>query len=446
MSSRLVRTLALLAVAIVAATAAACGGDDEPAASGEISFLIFGDPPEIAAYRKLIDTFQEAEPDVDVQLIEASDRDDLLARLATSFAGGSPPDLFLINYRYYGQFASKDVLEPLESYAEESDEFELADFYPQAMDAFRWNGELTCMAQNVSSLVVYYNKDLFEKYDVAFPRNGMPWTEFVHTAAQMTRDKQGLPVRGADPDAPLAGTVTPEIYGLGIEPVIIRLAPFIWSNGGDVVDDEENPTKLTFDTPQAMDAIREFFNLRSVHGVVPSDAEVESEDNESRFVNGRLAMLLQSRREVPSFREAAKFDWDVASLPTWERPAGILHSDAYCLTKASENKDAAWRFVEFALGPRGAPVVAETGRTVPSLRSVAESEAFLDPGKKPANSRAWLDSIEGIQSVPTIATWPEIEDAAEPILENGFYKGLPVEEVVADVQEATEPIFERTER
>ena len=39
---------------------------------------------------------------------------------------------------------------------------------------------------------------------------------------------------------------------------------------------------------------------------------------------------------------------------------------------------AAWRFVEFALGPEGAPVIAKTGRTVPSLKSVAESDAFLD--------------------------------------------------------------------
>jgi hypothetical protein len=27
-------------------------------------------------------------------------REDLLARLATSFAGGAPPDVFLLNYRF----------------------------------------------------------------------------------------------------------------------------------------------------------------------------------------------------------------------------------------------------------------------------------------------------------------------------------------------------------
>jgi multiple sugar transport system substrate-binding protein len=275
----------------------------------------------------------------------------------------------------------------------------------------------------------------------------MPWPEFVGLAQQLTRDAAGQVVQGADPDLPPqpnAGKA--EIYGLGVEPTIIRLAPFIWSNGGTAVDDEENPTRLTFDSAEAKEVLTLFFALRGVYGVVPADSEVEAEDDESRFVNGRLAMLLQSRRSVPTFREAAKFDWDIVSLPVFDEPAGILHSDAYCLTRASDEKDAAWRFVEFALGPEGAPVVARTGRTVPSLRSVAESDAFLDPNAKPANSRVFLDGIEHIRRVPSISTWPEIEDASGGILENGMYLGEPVDEVVRKLDEATTPIFARARR
>lgn len=437
--------LAALALALLAGTAG-CGGDSGGAASGSIRFLVFGDPPELDAYRTLIEAFEQAEPEIDVQLIEASDREDLIARLSTSLAGGSPPDLFLMNYRFYGQFAARGVLEPLESYANGSDEFELEDFYPQAVDAFRWDGEVTCLPQNISSLVVYYNRDLFEKYRVQPPTNGMPWSQFVGLAQQMTRDAQGQVIRGADPDMPMPNTAQAAVYGLGIEPSIIRIAPFVWSNGGEVVDDEEAPTRFTLDAPEAVEAIVNFFELRTVLGVVPSDQEVEAEDDEARFTNGRLAMLLSSRRSVPTFREAAKFDWDIVSLPVFQEPAGILHSDAYCLTKASGAKDAAWRFVEFALGPEGAPVVARTGRTVPSLKSVAESDAFLDPAKKPANSRVFLDGIEHIRRVPTISTWPEIEDVSGGILENGMYLGQPVQEVVRELDEQTRPLFARAEQ
>jgi multiple sugar transport system substrate-binding protein len=443
-----VTVLRLIAAALALAvlSVAACGGGSDGSSSGSIRFLVFGDPPEINAYRTLIRSFKQAEPKIDVQLIEASDREDLIARLSTSLAGGSPPDLFLMNYRFYGQFAARGVLEPLEPYAEDSDEFELGDFYPQAVDAFRWDGEVMCLPQNISSLVVYYNRDLFRRFRVPLPKNAMLWTEFVFRASQMTRDKNGQPVVGADPDLPRPNTAQAEIYGLGVEPSIIRLAPFVWSIGGEIVDDEEEPTRFTLDTPEAKHAINAFFQLRTTHGVVPTDQEVESEDDESRFANGRLAMLLGSRRSVPTFREAAKFDWDIVSLPVFQKPAGILHSDAYCLTKASDRKDAAWRFVEYALGPEGASVVARTGRTVPSLRSVAESDAFLDPSRKPANSRVFLDGIEHIRRVPTVSTWPEIEDASAGILENGMYLGQPLDQVLAELDEATRPLFERAEQ
>jgi multiple sugar transport system substrate-binding protein len=440
-----VRLAAVVCALLVFPVASACGGDSDEGRSGSISFLVFGDPPEINAYRTLISSFKEAEPDIDVQLIEASDREDLLARLSTSLAGGAPPDLFLMNYRFYGQFAARGVLEPLESYADGSEAFELDDFYPQAVDAFRWDDEVTCLPQNISSLVVYFNRDLFKRFKVPPPRNAMHWNEFVTRASQMTRDENGQMVVGADPDLPRPNTAPAAIYGLGVEASIIRLAPFVWSNRGEIVDDQETPTRFTLDQRESRQAMEAFFQLRTLHGVVPTDQEIESEDDESRFANGRLAMLLGSRRSTPTFRESAKFDWDIVSLPVFQEPAGILHSDAYCMTKASDSKDAAWRFVEYALGPEGAPVVARTGRTVPSLRSVAESGAFLDPAKKPANSRVFLDGIEHIRRVPTISTWPEIEDASAGVLENGMYLGQPIDKVIAELDEATRPLFERAE-
>jgi multiple sugar transport system substrate-binding protein len=136
----------ILLLAVVSLAAASCGGDDGGGdASGNVQFLVFGDPEELKAYREVISAFESQEPDVDVQLVEASDRDDLLARLATSIAGGRPPDLFLLNYRFYGQFAAKGQLEPIEERLAESDAFEEDDFYPQALDAFRFQGELSCL-------------------------------------------------------------------------------------------------------------------------------------------------------------------------------------------------------------------------------------------------------------------------------------------------------------
>jgi multiple sugar transport system substrate-binding protein len=423
---------------LLAPFTAGCGGDDDGGsssggnASGDVSFMVFGDPEEIAAYREVIAAYENAQPDVNVKLIETSDRDDLIARLSTSFAGGVPPDLFLLNYRFYAQFAARGVLEPIESRVDSSDAFEQEDFYEQAMDAFRFGGTLTCLPQNISSLVVYYNKDLFRKAGVAEPKEGWTWDEMVAAAKKLTKDSNG------DGKA--------EVYGLGVEASLIRIAPFVWSNGAELVDNEENPKHFALDTPEAKQAMKLFFELRGVHKVVPTEEEVEAEDDETRFQNGRMAMVLSSRRSTPTFRTITTFDWDIAALPQHQKQAGILHSDAYCMTKASDNKDAAWSFMEYALGPEGAPIVAKSGRTVPSLKEVAESDAFLDPTAKPANSKVFLDTIPVIRQVPSISTWPEIEDASEPILEEGLYGGEATSEVVRELIAKTDPLFARAEK
>jgi multiple sugar transport system substrate-binding protein len=416
---------------LLAAAGSSCGGGGGSSTSGEISFMVFGEPEELKAYRSVIAAFMEKEPDIAVELIEASDRQDLIARLSTSFAGGEPPDLFLLNYRFYGQFAARGVLEPIEERVDSSDAFTQDDFYPQALDAFRFDGQLTCLPQNISSLVVYYNKDLFRLAGVSEPEAPWSWQEMVDKAEALTKDEDG------------DGRI--DVYGLGVEASLIRLAPFVWSNGGELVDDDEQPTGFALDSAEAKHAMEEFFNLRVGYRVIPDDEELEAEDDETRFLNGRLAMVLLSRRSTPSFRTITSFDWDVAPLPIFRTPAGILHSDAYCLTKASDRKDAAWRFMEFALGPEGQRLTAASGRTVPSLKEVAESDSFLDPSAKPANSRVFIDTIPVIRQVPNISTWPEIEDAAAPILELAMFHGVPADQVASRLDQATREIFARAE-
>ena len=357
---------------------AACGGNGGGGGkvSGSVDFMTFGDPEELKAYRNIISAFKKEQPEVTAKLIEASDREDLLARLATGFAGGKPPDVFLINYRFFGQFAAKGVLEPAGPRLEASDAFSRDDLYAPALNAFRFRGQLMCLPQNVSSLVVYYNRDLFRKARVAEPKAGWTWKQFTDTALKLTKD--------------LDGDGKTDQYGLGVEPVLIRLGPFLWSNGAELV--KPDLTGFALDTPAARQVLEEFFGLHANYRVTPSEKEVESEDDETRFMNGRLGMILESRRSTPTFRTITKFDWDVAPLPVFKQPATILHSDAYCMTKASKNKDATWAFVEFALGPEGQRIAAATGRTVPSLKEVAESEAFLDPNAKPANSQVFLEA------------------------------------------------------
>ncbi len=419
------RCLVLTASILWLGAGAALAQAEAPA--GEVSFMIFGDPAEKAAYESLAAAFEEKYPQIDVELVHIPGQSDYRRRIATDFASGSPPDITLINYRRYASFAARNVLEPLGPYLADSAVIEESAFYPEAMRPFYWQGTLMCIPQNLSSLVVYYNETLFDEAGLAYPSDDWTWDDFVATAKALTKDTDG------------DGTVNQ--YGLGTEASIFRLAPFVWQNGGDIVDDPDDPMRLTLDTPEASEAVRWFVDLQVVHKVVPDAVNEAAEDSDSRFQNGRLGMFLNSRRGVPTYREITGFDWDVAPLPMGKERAGILHADAYCMSKASENKDAVWAFIEFANSVEGQTIVAASGRTVPSLKAVAESPAFLDPNAKPSRSRVFLDVIPHIRGVPVMETWVDIESTVGNELERAMYGQASADEVIAESIRRTDEYF-----
>lgn len=415
--------LLLVASLVFGACSSSDDGDDRgSSAEGttEIVVQVSGEPEETAVYRAVASDFEDANPNVTVRLVEIPEKDDHLTRLASSFASGEPPDVFLVNFREYSQFVVRGAVEPVAPLLEER-EVDLTAYFEPPIDAFTFDGELQCMPQNISSLVVYYNEDLFDAAGVAPPEDGWTWEDFRATAIALTDG---------------------DVRGLGIEPQIIRFAPFVWSNGGDIVDDLESPTRFTLDEPEAIEALEFVTSLVRDDQVVPTEDEIVAQDLETRFVNGKLGMLLSSRRDTPPFREVSGLRFNVGPLPVAGEPAGILHSDAYCISAGTE-VDAAADFVAFATGDEGQTITALGGRTVPSLRSVARSGAFLDPSRPPSRSEVFLDGIPYIRRTPVISTWPEIEDLAEEIFTRVFYEDdYTVERGVQELNEQAQPLFE----
>ena len=409
--------------------------------SGEISFGFWGDPAEAGAYEAIVAAFEDQNPGIDVQIEYVPNATDFYTRLATGYAAGLAPDVFLINYRRYGQFAARDALVPVGPLLEASEILDEEDYYPQPLEAFQFNGELMCLPQNLSSLVVYFNRDLFDAASVPYPEAGWTWDDFLAAAKALTIDIDGDGIT--------------DQHGLGVENSLIRFTPFIWQAGGELVDDLDRPTTLTIDTPEAREGIQFFIDLSLVHKVVPTEAEVLAISDEDRFINGTTAMLLQSRRVVPTLRQIQSFTWDVAPLPQHEEAAGILHSDAYCISATTQNHAAAWKFIEFANGPEGQQIAARVGRTVPSLKAVAESPVFLGPRggvatgtdfdrfAPPASARVYLDTVPQIRRVPSISTWPEVEEAFNNTLGRAFYGEVPLDDAIAIAMARSEQAFQR---
>jgi multiple sugar transport system substrate-binding protein len=433
-SHRLLCALALVAAILCEAIAgAASAAGQQPTA---IRFAFWGDPAEQAAYEQVITGFEATHPGIDVAIDYTPVQTDYSRKITTDFAGNDPPDVFLINYRQFGQYAARGALEPVALYLDASTPISAGDYAPIAMDAFKYGGDQVCMPQNVSSLVVYYNVDLFTANGVPLPAADWTWHEFVAAAKALTQDTDG------------DGRV--DQYGVVVEPIMYRMVPFVWSAGGEVVDDLDDPKTLALDSPQAIEGIETFLSLGvSGHNVVPSEEEVAAEEDVGRFMRGGAAMFLQSRREVPTLRQIEDFTWDVAPLPIIDEAATVLHSDAFCMASAGADKVAVWDFIEYVVGATGQLILAETGRIVPSRTDIAQSPVFLDgvpvdartalsgtgsptpePALPPASSEVFLANIPVIHRLPSLSTWPEVEDMFNAEFDRAFYVPIDVSEAI----------------
>ena len=383
------------------------------AVTGDIALMIAADPLEEAAYRDLLTAFADAGSAVQVDLVNLPSLAEMYRRLLLDFAAGTPADLFLLTYRRYAAYAVKKMVEPLAPYLDTSTVIKADDFYPQTLEAFTWRDQLYGVPQNLSCLVTYYNKTIFDKVGVPYPTGDWDWDAFLETAHALTLDEDG---DGID-----------DLWGLGTDAITLRIAPFIWMSGGDLVDDPANPTSLALDTPAVRQSLAWFVALQTEHQVVPDPITEKAESHEARFINGRLAMYLESRRVVPSLRQNTSFDWDVAPLPALRGPDGnlirstVLHSDAFCMAAQSEQKAAAWSMIEYVNSPAGQTVLTGSGRVVPSNKTVAESPAFLSPEAKPLNNQVFLDALAYIRRLPLMPTWPEIEAGINRELELAFH-------------------------
>src|SRR5258708_26243607 len=207
-------------------------------------------------------------------------------------------------------------------------------------------------------------------------------------------------------------------YGLGVDPSFTRLLPFIWQSGGDVTDTP--PTKIVMNTPEVKTAMQWFVDLQGKYHVIPDEVQSRAQNVEDRFLAGTEGMLVFSRRIVPSLR-LVKFDWDVATLPQNKQAATLQYSDGYCMAKASSNKASAWTLIEFASSPEGQTLLARSGRTVPSLKAIANSSAFLDPTAKPQHSQVFLDLIPDLRMAPLLPNYADLEETVNQQIETAFY-------------------------
>jgi multiple sugar transport system substrate-binding protein len=361
-----------------------------PASSGaktEITFSAWGSPEELAVWNQIVADFEGANPDIKVN-VEVSDWTSYWDKLKTQLAANTPPDVFAMDAPLFLDYQSRDVLLNLQPYLDKNPDM-LKDIYPQTLEAYKTPDGYYGLPRDFNTIVLFYNKDMFDAAGVAYPTADWTWDDLRAAAKKLTKEVDGKMQYGFYFDE------------WDMEP---GWSEALWSYGGDIVSADH--TKTLVGTPESRQAWQMLADMMFVDKSVP-DGNTVGQYGGDLFQSGVAAMTPIGHWAVPGYNTGG-FKYDVAPMP--KGPAGhatSVNSAGFVVAKASKNPDAAFKFIQYVLSASGQTRLAELGFAIPVLKSVAESPIYLEQKGTTLNQKVFLDSLEFAHMKPVFKGYDE---------------------------------------
>lgn len=355
--------------AALALTLTACGGTDRAdegsgsgsdggtAAEGDLSgdLLVWAwdsTIPDVAT------AFEEANPGVDVEIVNAGTGNDQYTALQNAIqAGSGVPDLAQIEYFAIPQFAIGEGLADIGSMGAS----DLEDtFTPGPWSSVAINGGVYGLPLDSGPMALFYNEAVFNEHGVAVPTT---WDEYLEAARAL---------HAADPNL----YITNDTGDAGFT------TSMIWQAGGHPYEVDGTNVTVDFDTPE----VAQFTDLwqTMIDEELLAPVTSWSDDWNQGLGNGTIATLTIGAwmpTNLENGAPAAEGDWRVAPMPQWEAGADLVTSEnggsALSVTSASQNADLAYAFLEFASVNDGVQIRVDGG-AFPATVAELESEDFLD--------------------------------------------------------------------
>ncbi|MBL9118503.1 MAG: extracellular solute-binding protein [Phycisphaerae bacterium] len=356
-----------------------------------------GGPEEDEMVERSMRAFEAAHPGITVRRINPGDMGSFYTKLQTMFAAGEPPDLFYLGAERVASFASLGLVAPLDAFVEadasSSDPraLHLDAFFPNCVEAFRYDGTgvgrgpLYGVPKDFTTIGFYYNKSLFDAAGVPYPKADWTWEDFVATARGLKR---------------LDGVVGAEFVTW---PMVLRA--YLRSEGVEARGKDFDDVRLRDEGVfAALDRLRSW---RHDEANTLTGGKSKLASGGPLFTTGRVGMVGPfGRWQVPQYRKITAFDWDFAPMPRGAARENIVITVAWSVASQSRHKSEAWKLARWLTSPESQAEQSRLGLAIPTLRAVAESDAFLDPNALPANDAAFLVPLRDPSYVAKVIDWP----------------------------------------
>ncbi|MDX8045311.1 sugar ABC transporter substrate-binding protein [Gracilibacillus sp. S3-1-1] len=419
----------ILVVVFLLLIMVACSGNEENTdgnsqnadGSTKVTFSYWGGDFDKARMEAIKEEFDKVQPDIEVELVNLPDGEEYSQKQTVMMAANTPYDVIQFAEESY-QFASRGVLEDLTPYIEE-DGVDLSQFYDVAIDAYTHDDKVYGLPLRVGSVIMLYNKDLFDEHNLDYPNEDWTWDDVMSAGEVIADSDEGI---------------------FGMNPIggwWASTAQVLHSFGGGVLNEEKNVFNL--DSPESMEAIEFMKEATWDKNISPSSTQIP--EGIDLWTSGKIAMLIDGPWHILSSQaNITDFDWNITTAPSGSQHATPIFSNAFHMAKDSKVKDEAWEVIKFWTGEEAQEILAQEHGDTPTNKEIAQSDLYLNlDGEAPENFEMMLTSLDGAFPPQVTSEWGEINRAVDEGMSKMIDLDEPIDKVMPGVKSEIESLLDK---
>ncbi|MCC7114354.1 MAG: ABC transporter substrate-binding protein [Burkholderiales bacterium] len=294
--------------------------------------------------------FEKENPGVKVRPIYSGSYQESIAKALTAVKSGDPPVMSILLSTDMYTLIDEDAIVPFSDLLRSPDDQAwVKGFYPGFMENSQTGGKVWGIPFQRSTIVLYYNKELFKEAGLDPNRPPQTWKEQVEYAQKLTRRDASGKVTQWGMQIPSSGFP----YWL-FQALAIQAGQNLMNDAG---------TEVYYDRPAVVEALQYWVDLGKTHKVHP-EGIVEWGTTPRDFFERKVAMVWTTTGNLTNVKNNAKFDFGVAMLPAGKQRGSPTGGGNFYLFKKSTpaQREAALKFIRWATQPaRAAQWGIDTG-------------------------------------------------------------------------------------
>jgi len=380
--------------------------------------------PLASVINTYVNEFNSANPDIEVVPVYTGDYDPTMQKVQTAVMGGNPPDVFIVEISELPTLLAMNACDSLDDLV--TQEY-LSEFFPAFLEnSYGQDGKLYCVPFQRSTPVFYWNKEHFREAGLEPNVPPRTWQEVEDFAKQLVKtDAAGQISRWG---VTISGGWNDWLF-----------EAFAIQNGNPLL--EYRKQRVCLNSSEALEALEFWVKLTNTLKVAPPHSTWASTPTD--FVAGRTSMLYHTTGVLTFVRTSAPFDYGVAFMPAQKSYGAAVGGGNLHIAKGipEENKQAAWRFIEFLTTPEMAARWSRDSGYVATKKTcydLPDMKAYVEQFPEYGVARDQLEYAGGKMMAPG---FQKIREILKTALDEATAGRVPPKEALGDAQRQVEKML-----